>query len=53
MQEVYSKSPTTRPRARFTTGKRFLRDHDLFQEKFDVFHSNFALSELPRKIQKP
>ena len=38
---------------RFTTGKRFLRDHDLFQEKFDVFHSNFALSELPRKIQKP
>ena len=37
---------------RFTTGKRFLRDHDLFQEKFDVFHSNFALSELPRKVQK-
>ena len=53
MQEVYSKVLPADRAKRFTTGKRFLRDHDLFQEKFDVFHSNFALSELPRKIQKP
>ena len=38
---------------RFRTGRRFLRDWDVIQDSFDVFHSNFALSELPRHIQKP
>ena len=40
MPEVHPPRRTTGRRQTRTTGKRFLRDHDLFQESFDV---SFAL----------